>query len=129
MAGLPPLDPSVAVRKVSKLLYANWFHDTVYCISVNDINRKLENVWKTRRLDVMLNNITEWSNKPRAYIIVTINQRRETDTLSLPGNRVHPPPAAPPPLAPHLTGADNVSRYLQYSAAAAARPAIEATVS
>ena len=38
-----------AVREVSKLLYAKWFHDTVYCIPVNDINRKLENVWKTFR--------------------------------------------------------------------------------
>ena len=38
----PPLDPPVAVRKVRKLLYAKWFHDTVYCIPVNDINRKLE---------------------------------------------------------------------------------------
>ena len=44
-----PLDPPVAVRKVSKLLHAKWFHDTVYCIPVNDINRKLENVWKTFR--------------------------------------------------------------------------------
>ena len=43
MAGLPPpLDPPVAVRKVRKLLYAKWFHDTVYCIPVNEINRKLE---------------------------------------------------------------------------------------
>ena len=33
-----------AVREVSKLLYAKWFHDTVYCIPVNSINRKLENV-------------------------------------------------------------------------------------
>ena len=24
-----------------------WFHDTVYCIPVNGVNRKLENVWKT----------------------------------------------------------------------------------
>ena len=49
MTGLPPppLDPPVAVRKVRKLLYAKWFHDTVYCIPVNDINRKLENVWRT----------------------------------------------------------------------------------
>ena len=37
-----PLDPPVAVRKVRKLLYAKWFHDTVYCIPVNYINRKLE---------------------------------------------------------------------------------------
>ena len=34
----------------------------------------------------------------------------------------------PPPMAPHLTGADKVSPYLQHSAAATARPAIEATV-
>ena len=37
-----PLDPPVAVRKVRKLLYVKWFHDTVYCIPVNDINRKLQ---------------------------------------------------------------------------------------
>ena len=44
MAGFPPppLDPPVAVRKVRKLLCAKWFHDTLYCIPVNDINRKLE---------------------------------------------------------------------------------------
>ena len=46
----------------------------------------------------MLNNITEWSNNPSAYrIVVTMNQRRETDTPSLPGNRVHLSPATPPP--------------------------------
>ena len=45
--------------------------------------------------------------------------------LPLPGNRMHLPHCCPPPpspMAPHLTGADNVSPYLQYSAAAAARP-------
>ena len=36
----PPLDPTVAVRKVSKLLYAKWFHDTVYCIPVNDVIKR-----------------------------------------------------------------------------------------
>ena len=50
--------------------------------------------------------------------------------LPLPGNRMHLPLLPPPPpMAPHLSGADNVSPYLQYSAAAAARPVIEATVS
>ena len=32
-------------KEVSKLLYVKWFHDTVYCIPVNGIKRKLENVW------------------------------------------------------------------------------------
>ena len=58
------------------------------------------------------------------YIIVTMNQRRETDTPCL--CRVIG--CICPPMAPHLTGADNViSPYPQYSAAAAARPIIEAT--
>ena len=38
-----------AVREVSKLLSAKWFHDTVYCIPVNGIKRTLENVWMTFR--------------------------------------------------------------------------------
>ena len=41
-----------AVREVSKLLYAKWFHDTVYCIPVNGIKRTLENVWMTFVRDV-----------------------------------------------------------------------------
>ena len=38
-----------AVREVSKLLSAKWFHDTMYCIPVNGIKRTLENVWVTFR--------------------------------------------------------------------------------
>ena len=76
--------------------------------------------------------LTPLSPKPRAYrIIVTMNQRRETDTLCLCRviGCICPLLPPPPPMAPHLTGPDNVSPYLQHSAAAAARPAIEATVS
>ena len=135
---------------------------------MNDINRKLENVWKTFRdrphhmtcttgrdkdkggyyifqhiaplvwaIKPVVRfappvRFTPLSPKPRAYrIIVTMNQRRETDTLCLCRviGRICPLMPPPPPMAPHLTGGDNVSPYLQHSAAAAARPAIEATVS
>ena len=60
------------------------------------------------------------------------SEKGNRHSLSLPGNRVHlspvtPPP--PPPMAPQLNGADSLSPSLQYGAAAAARPATEATVS
>ena len=80
----------------------------------------------------MRNDITECSNKLRAYVYYRNyeSEKGNRHCLPLPGNRMHLPPAVPPPpMAPHLTGADNVSPYLQYSAAAAARPVIEATVS
>ena len=35
----------VAVREVSKLVYAKWFHDTVYCISLQGIQKKLRKMW------------------------------------------------------------------------------------
>ena len=38
-----------AERPQTGLKTVKSFHDTVYCIPVNDINRKLENVWKTFR--------------------------------------------------------------------------------
>ena len=38
-----------AIREVAKLVYAKWYHDTVFCVSLSSIVRKLENVWKIFR--------------------------------------------------------------------------------
>ena len=34
-----------AVREVAKWVYAKWFHDTIYCISLNAIQDRLEKMW------------------------------------------------------------------------------------
>ena len=34
-----------AVREVSKLIFAKWYHDTVFCLSVNAIAKRLTKVW------------------------------------------------------------------------------------
>ena len=39
------LSHSSAIKEVSKLVYAKWYHDTVYCISLRSINRKLSGLW------------------------------------------------------------------------------------
>ena len=36
-----------ATREVAKRVYAKWFHDTVYCISLSSIVYRLEKLWKT----------------------------------------------------------------------------------
>ena len=38
-----------AVREVSKQVVAKWFHDTVFCIPLNGVVRKLDKMWKTFR--------------------------------------------------------------------------------
>ena len=38
---------NVAIQEVSKLVYAKWYHDTVYCLNVRTIHRKIETLWKT----------------------------------------------------------------------------------
>ena len=38
-----------ATREVAKLVYAKWYHDTVYCIALNGIVRKLDKMWDTFR--------------------------------------------------------------------------------
>ena len=35
----------VAVREVGKLVLAKWYHDTVYCVPLNGIVRKVEKLW------------------------------------------------------------------------------------
>ena len=34
-----------AVREVAKRVYAKWFHDTIYCISLSTIVDRLEKMW------------------------------------------------------------------------------------
>ena len=36
---------SDAVRETSKLVYAKWYHDTVYCISLSSVARRIEDIW------------------------------------------------------------------------------------
>ena len=38
-----------AVCEVSKLVYAKWFHDTVYCITLQGIRKKMTKIWKIFR--------------------------------------------------------------------------------
>ena len=38
-----------AVREVGKLVFAKWYHDTVYCVPLNGVVRKLEKLWDTFR--------------------------------------------------------------------------------
>ena len=37
---------NMAVNEVSKQVYSKYYHDTVYCLSVRSITRKIENLWK-----------------------------------------------------------------------------------
>ena len=37
----------VAIQEVSKLVFAKWYHDTIYCVSVRSINRKVSQAWRT----------------------------------------------------------------------------------
>ena len=37
----------VAIAEVSKLVYAKYFHDTVYCQSKSTIRRKMKKLWDT----------------------------------------------------------------------------------
>ena len=39
----------MAVREVNKLVYSKWYHDTVYCINMRTMERKLRNMWKDCR--------------------------------------------------------------------------------
>ena len=36
----------VAVREVSKSIFSKWYHDTVYTIPLNGIQRKVVSVWQ-----------------------------------------------------------------------------------
>ena len=36
----------VAIREVVKLVYSKWFHDTVYCLSLRTMERRLTELWK-----------------------------------------------------------------------------------
>ena len=36
-----------ASREVAKRVYAKWFHDTIYCISLNAVMDRLEKMWLT----------------------------------------------------------------------------------
>ena len=38
-----------AVREVSKLVYCKWFHDTVYCLQLVSIVRKMKKIWDVFR--------------------------------------------------------------------------------
>ena len=38
-----------AVREVTKLVYSKWYHDTVYCINMRAMERKLSDLWKDFR--------------------------------------------------------------------------------
>ena len=40
---------SDAVREVSKLTYAKWYHDTVFCISLSSVVRRVDEMWQTFR--------------------------------------------------------------------------------
>ena len=48
-SGVPQTSHKDAVREVAKLVYAKWYHDTVYCLPLNGIDRKLEKMWATFR--------------------------------------------------------------------------------
>ena len=39
----------VAVREVGKLVLAKWYHDTVYCVPLNGVVRKVEKLWDIQR--------------------------------------------------------------------------------
>ena len=36
-----------ALREVAKQVYSKWFHDTVYCLTLNGITHRLTKLWKT----------------------------------------------------------------------------------
>ena len=38
---------AMAVREVAKQVYAKYFHDTVFCVSVSTIERRVEKLRKT----------------------------------------------------------------------------------
>ena len=38
---------AMAVREVAKQVYAKYFHDTVFCVSVSTIQRRVEKLRKT----------------------------------------------------------------------------------
>ena len=39
-------EQGVAIREVVKLVYSKWFHDTVYCLSLRTMERRLTELWK-----------------------------------------------------------------------------------
>ena len=39
-------EQGVAIREVVKLVYSQWFHDTVYCLSHRTMERRLTELWK-----------------------------------------------------------------------------------
>ena len=38
-----------AVNEVSKLVYAKWFHDTIYCLTLQGIRKKMKKLWDVFR--------------------------------------------------------------------------------
>ena len=38
-----------AAREVAKLVYSKWFHDTVYCIHLNAVFKRIKKMWETFR--------------------------------------------------------------------------------
>ena len=40
---------AIAVKEVVKLVYSKWYHDTVCCISMRSMERKLSELWKDFR--------------------------------------------------------------------------------
>ena len=43
--GVAQVQHDVAIREVSKLVYAKWYHDTVYCISLSAVVRLVQDMW------------------------------------------------------------------------------------
>ena len=43
---------AMAVREVAKQVYAKYFHDTVFCVSVSTIQRSVEKLRKTFSISV-----------------------------------------------------------------------------
>lgn len=49
LSGFFQISHKEAVREVAKLVYAKWYHDTVYTIPLYAIVRKMEKMWDTFR--------------------------------------------------------------------------------
>ena len=48
-----------ASKEVSKLIYAKWYHDSIYCLSQRSIERKVKALWKDSREESVSESVSE----------------------------------------------------------------------
>ena len=81
-----------AIQEVSKRVCAKWYHDTVYCVSIRSIRRRMKKIWygfregkrggQVNRKKKLLKRTRNWLMKLVLYLMCMLKMKKDARCAS-----------------------------------------------